>query len=101
MFVLIKLIQMEDNRNNISEIPLQTEKEFKNYLEDNRILYIFEGVFKFKSVKRAIRRGHIDIYGKIFPKRPFSNSGNKSKRVNKHSKKLNEDKKSIYEKLTK
>lgn len=70
MFVLLKLIQMEYIKNDFFEEPL----------------HMFEGVFKFKSISRAIRRGHMNMYGIIFPKRPFSNSKNKSKRLNKHSK---------------
>ena len=37
------------------------------------MLLRFEAVSKFKSVKRAWRRGHISDYGFIYPKRPFNN----------------------------
>lgn len=33
----------------------------------------YDGVQKFKSVRRAIRRGHISPLGVIYPKRPFNN----------------------------
>lgn len=33
----------------------------------------FDAVSKFKSVNRAWRRGHISVYGLIYPKRPFNN----------------------------
>lgn len=33
----------------------------------------YEGVKKFKSIRRAIRRGHVSIFGDVYPKRPFKN----------------------------
>lgn len=33
----------------------------------------YSGVKKFKSIRRAIRRGHVSIYGDVYPKRPFNN----------------------------
>lgn len=50
----------------------------------------FEGVKKFKSIRRAIRRGNANIYGEIFPKRPFNN------RKPTRGRSMNEDKKRIY-----
>ena len=51
--------------------------EFANsFLDKNDIpRYLdYKGVSKFKSIKRAIRRGHVDLYtGIIFPNRPFNN----------------------------
>lgn len=37
------------------------------------VLYTFSAVNKYRSVRRAFRRGHVDIYGRIYPKRPFNN----------------------------
>ena len=33
----------------------------------------YNGVKRFKSIRRAIKRGHVSIYGDIYPKRPFKN----------------------------
>ena len=33
----------------------------------------FMGVSLFKSVRRAVKRGHMSIFGDVFPKRPFNN----------------------------
>lgn len=34
----------------------------------------YSAVSKFKSVRRAIRRGHIDLFfGLVYPRRPFNN----------------------------
>lgn len=49
----------------------------------------YEAVSKFRSVRRAIRRGHVALYGAIYPKRPFSNTNTKENRI----------KKQIYEQL--
>nr|DAO34848.1 MAG TPA: hypothetical protein [Crassvirales sp.] len=82
-----------------------SEGEFKDYMEKNRIdivgdfyergilhLRTYEAVSRFKSVRRAIRRGHISLDGIIYPKRPFNNV--------KHKKgSLNDEKKRIYEQL--
>lgn len=87
------------------ERPLMSEEEFKDYMEKNRVdivgdfykrgilhLRTFEAVSKFKSVRRAIRRGHVSLDGIIFPKSPFNNA--------KHGKNsLNDRKKKIYEQL--
>ena len=34
----------------------------------------FSGVKKFKSIRRAIRGGHVSIFGEVYPKRPFKNT---------------------------
>ncbi len=69
------------------------EEVAKAFLENNILpRYIsYEAVSKFKSIRRAIRRGKVDLYtGIIFPKRPFSNK----KRT--LGRKLNELKKQVY-----
>ena len=87
------------------ERPLMNEEEFKDYLRDNKVdivkdfyedsilhLRTYDAVKRFKSVRRAIRRGHISLDGVIYPKRPFNNV--------KHKKgSLNDEKKRIYEQL--
>lgn len=96
---------MEMEEQKIIERPLMSEEEFKDYMEKNRVdivgdfygkgilhLRTYEAVSKFKSVRRAIRRGHVSLDGFIYPKRPFNNA--------KHGKNsLNERKKMIYEQL--
>lgn len=94
---------MEEQK--LVERPLMGEEEFKNYLKDNRVdivkdfyendvlhLRTYDAVKRFKSVRRAIRRGHVSLDGVIYPKRPFNNA--------KHKKgSLNDEKKRIYEQL--
>ena len=87
------------------ERPLMSEEEFKDYMKNNRVdivgdfyergilhLRTYEAVSRFKSVGRAIRRGHVSLDGIIFPKRPFNNA-----KQDKNS--LNDRKKMIYEQL--
>lgn len=80
----------------IIERDLMSNEEFEDYLKDNLStnlnLHTFEAVNKFKSVRRAIRRGHVSPDGVIYPKRPFNNA--------KHGKNsINDKKKRIYEQL--
>ena len=96
-------MNMEEQK--LVERPLISEGEFKDYMEKNRVdivgdfyergilhLRTYEAVSRFKSVRRAIRRGHISLDGVIYPKRPFNNA--------KHKKgSLNDEKKRIYEQL--
>lgn len=96
-------MNMEEQK--LVERPLMGEEEFKDYLKDNRVdivkdfyennilhLRTYEAVKRSKSVRRAIRRGHISLDGVIYPKRPFNNV--------KHKKgSLNDEKKRIYEQL--
>ena len=94
------------------ERSLMNEEEFKDYLEKNRVdivgdfyernilhLVTYEAIGKFKSIRRAIRRGHVSLEGIIFPKRPFKNKANTCKRKKHHSGTINERKKMIYEQL--
>ena len=94
---------MEEKK--LVERPLMGEEEFKSYVKDNRVdivkdfyendvlhLRTYDAVKRFKSVRRAIRRGHVSLDGVIYPKRPFNNA--------KHKKgSLNDEKKRIYEQL--
>lgn len=96
---------MEMEEQKTIERPLMSEEEFKDYIKKNRVdivgdfyergilhLRTYEAISRFKSVGRAIRRGHISLDGFIYPKRPFNNA--------KHSKNsLNDRKKMIYEQL--
>lgn len=81
------------------ERSLMSQEEFEKYLAENSGLKTFEAVSKFKSVNRAIKRGHVTPNGLIIPKRPFNNRANTSKRKGVHSRRTNELKKQIYEQI--
>lgn len=95
---------------NLVERPLMSEEEFKKYLGnkadivENSLtvtlnLRDYRAVGRFKSIRRAIRRGLVSPSGTICPKRPFNNRANTSRRKGHHSRVMNEVKKSIYEQL--
>lgn len=82
---------MEEN--NKEERPLMDLETFKNYIISNNkkiLLRSFIGVSAFKSVWRAIRRGHVTNDGFIIPHRPFNNRS---------LRRSNEIRKSIYGQL--
>lgn len=96
---------MEEQK--LVERPLMSEEEFKDYMEKNRVdvvgdfyennilhLRTFGAVSKFKSVRRAIKRGHVSLDGFVFPKRPFNNRSRK-----KGTRPLEIEKERIYEQL--
>lgn len=74
------------------ERPIMTEDEFKEYIKAGS-LKLFNAVRKFKSVKRAIRRGHVSPIGEVYPNRPFNN------RKPTKGRSFNKKKKLIYARL--
>lgn len=75
---------------------LMDAKEFEEYLKNSLNLYNFSGISKFKSIGKAYRKRYISRWGDVYPKRPFNNRRNTSKRKGKHSRVFNEKKKTIY-----
>ena len=81
---------------------LMSMEEFKKYIkfpEDLSDIDLSRQVHRFKSVRRAIKRGHVSMFGTLNPKRPFNNRANTSKRKGVHSRSTNELKKQIYEQV--
>lgn len=86
-------------KNNLIERPLMSEEEFKDYMKEGGIdiigdfskgilhLMTYKAIKRVKSIRRAIKRGHVSLGGIIYPKRPFNN---------RKSRVLNERKKYIY-----
>ena len=80
---------MEEKKDEIIEQKPVSEEEFKEKIhkvaEANRRKLLddfkkctihlrnFSGVGMFKSIRRAIRRGHVSIFGDVYPRRPFNN----------------------------
>lgn len=74
------------------ERPVMMEDEFREYIKAGS-LRLFEAVRRFKSVKRAIKRGNVSAIGEIYPRRPFNN------RKPTRGRGTNETKKMIYGRL--
>lgn len=74
------------------ERPIMTEDELKEYIKAGS-LRLFDAVRKFKSVKRAIRRGHVSPIGGVLPRRPYNNRKSTECRY------LNKVKRGIYARL--
>ena len=65
----------------------QVAKNNREKLEEDfnaGILHLvdYSGVRKFKSIRRAIKRGHVSIFGEIYPHRPFKNISSKRGTLN-------------------
>lgn len=60
--------------------------------KDTLYLVNFEGVKRFKSIRRAIRKGLVSPLGIIYPKRPFNNRKNRP---------LEDKKRRIYDQIKK
>lgn len=103
---------MEMEEQKTIERPLMSEEEFKDYMEKNRVdivedfyekgilhLGTYEAISKFRSIRRAIKRGHVSFYGIIYPKRPFNNRATICNRKGNYGRFINERKKIIYEQL--
>ena len=89
---------MKDLEESKVQRELMSEEEFKEYIH-NRIMPLhlatYEAVRKYKSVRRAVKRGDVTSEGIIMPSRPFNNRRNSCKR-GKHSRQMNEEKKRVY-----
>lgn len=86
------------------ERDLMSQEEFEDYISKGIIvlhLITYDGVHRFKSIRRAMRRGHVTAEGIVMPRRPFNNRANTSKKKKARSRSVNEYKKNIYGQLIK
>ena len=92
-------ISQEEFEKKIHEVAeanrMKIEEDFYDKEPGKEILHLrdYSGVRKFKSIRRAIRKGHVSLFGEIYPKRPFKNI--KSKKGN-----ITYMKKRYYEQFT-
>ena len=62
----------ENNREKLLNIVNELNSKFKEGILPNFTNY--HAISKFRSIRRAIKRGHVDlITGRIYPKNPFNN----------------------------
>lgn len=71
---LTKPVSEEEFKKQIHEAAIANQRKVMEDFKEGIIhLRYYNGVTKFKSIRRAIRRGHISIFGEVYPKRPFKN----------------------------
>lgn len=71
---LIEPISEDEFREQIHKAALANhQKVIEDFEEGILHLRDYSGVKKFRSIRRAIRRGHVSIYGDVYPHRPFKN----------------------------
>ena len=62
----------ENNREKSLNIVNELNSKFKEGILPNFTNY--HAISKFRSIRRAIKRGHVDLVtGRIYPKNPFNN----------------------------
>lgn len=67
-------IDLEEFKQKIHGIALNNKDTLiNNFNKGTLYLRSFQGVRHFKSIRRAIKRGHVSVFGDIYPKRPFNN----------------------------
>jgi hypothetical protein len=69
-----KPMSQEEFEEKIRDVAEANRQQVYRDLE-NGILHLrdYSGVAKFKSIRRAIKRGHVSIWGDVYPRRPFNN----------------------------
>lgn len=93
---LTKPISEEEFKEKVKEMAAnnlrQMADDFWNNKPGEEILHLrdYSQVRKFKSIRRAIRRGHVTIFGELIPKRPFKNISSKKGNVTYNKKRLYE-----------
>ena len=75
-------ISLEEFKKKVHEMAAANHQQVVDDFEKG-ILHLrdYSGVRKFKSIRRAIRRGHVSLYGEVYPKRPFKNISTKHNRA--------------------
>ena len=75
--------RLTEFKDSIEKYKEREQEKIDEFMKNGTLcLTDFSGVKKFKSIRRAIRRGHVSIYGQIYPKRPFKNTkNNRYKRI--------------------
>ena len=75
--------RLTEFKDSIEKYKEREQEKIDEFIKNGTLcLTDFSGVKKFKSIRRAIRRGHVSIYGQIYPKRPFKNTkNNRYKRI--------------------
>lgn len=75
-------MKQEEFEQKIKEVSQHNRKQMiENFNRGTLYLINFMGVSKYKSIRRAIKRGHVSMFGDLYPKRPYNNRGTKESKI--------------------
>lgn len=88
---LSKPIPVEEFKERVHQMAMANNQQVIDDFEKG-ILHLrdYSGVKRFKSIRRAIRRGHVSLFGDVYPQRPFKNIKSKKGSVTYKKKRLYE-----------
>lgn len=93
---LTKPLSQEEFKEKVREMAVnnynQMLSDFWDHKPGEEILHLrdYSCVRKFKSIRRAIRRGHVTVFGELIPKSPFKNIASKKGNITYTKKRLYE-----------
>ena len=88
------LMSVEEFRKHIKVVAKANRQQlYDDFSKGILHLKDYSGIKKFKSIRRAIKRGHVSVFGDIYPKRPFKN-------ISRGKGSVTYNKKRAYEQLT-
>lgn len=65
---------LEEFKKHVSTLAKKNKDTlYKDFNKGILHLNNYSGVKKYRSIRRAIRRGHVSIFGDVYPNRPFKN----------------------------
>lgn len=72
---VIAPVSQEEAKKAFAEMAENKHKERVKEFKESGTLFLqqFMATQRFRSVRRAIRRGHVSMSGVIYPRRPFNN----------------------------
>lgn len=86
-------VSQEEFEEKIKDVAAANRKKlYDDFAKGIIYLRDFSGARKYKSIRRAIKRGHVSIFGDLYPKKPFNNRKC-------HMNSVNAKKRRIYEQL--
>lgn len=88
---LSKPIPVEEFKERVNQMAVANHQQVIDDFEKG-ILHLrdYSGVKGFKSIRRAIRRGHVSLFGDVYPRRPFKNIKSKKGSITYKKKRLYE-----------
>lgn len=86
-------MSQEEFEEKIQEVAENNRRKVWEAFENGTLfLRNYSGVGKFRSIRRAIKRGKASLWGDIYPNKPYNNRKS-------HKKSINAEKRRLYEQL--